>query len=117
MVKKLNMTDLPAAEMNEMPGKAKAISKKSIDDQISELEKENDILRADTEAARSHANRVNELETSIETWKAGAVKAITQLKVKVQPPQSTETILNHFKVPIEMFADSLPPDDDNDDDD
>lgn len=116
IVKRLHMTDSSSVQNSETVTNAtdpptQFAATKSIDEQICQLEKENENLNADIEAARKHENRIIELESLIAKWKAGAVEAIKRLKLKIQPPQNTTSILNHFNIPIEMFADSLSFDD------
>lgn len=118
MVKRLNMTDLPSTHKTDTTTNTPDVPSDSTpvdetDEQISRLENRNKELKNNIKQAEQHESRVNDLKEQIDKWTGGAVKALKLLKSKIQPTQSTASILNHLQIPIEILGDSLPCDEES----
>lgn len=70
-----------------------------------ELQKEIQEMKERLEKYEKYSSEKKELEKLIETWKIGGVRALRQLQVEIQPKQEVEQILEHFKLPADIFGD------------
>lgn len=70
-------------------------------------------IEAEIETMRTHQARKQQLNESIVQWKERALEALQALQQNIEPKQSFAAILDHLKIPHEMFdIDSL--EDEND---
>lgn len=74
-------------------------AKETIADVLSDIQR----IEAEIEVMKSHDERKRLLNDSIDQWKASALEALKELQGKVEPKQPIATILDHLKIPHEMF--------------
>lgn len=93
--KKLNLSLETSPERAPAPPAAK----ETITDVLSDIER----IEAEIEVMKSHDQRKRLLNDSIDQWKASALEALQELQGKVEPKQTIAAILDHLKIPHEMF--------------
>lgn len=76
------------------------IDAKTVDELNVEIREMNELL----EKYEKYNNERKELQQLIETWKDGGVQALRQLQIEIQPKQEIEQILEHFKLPVDIFG-------------
>lgn len=94
--KKLNLSP------ESSPKRAKASAqpqKETIVDVQSEIKR----IEAKIEVLKMHDERKRQLNDSIDQWKTCALNALQELQQKIEPKQSFEMILDHLRIPHEMF--------------
>lgn len=70
-----------------------------------ELKKEIQEMKERLEKYEKYRSEKKELEKLIETWKTGGIRALRQIQMDIQPKQEVEQILEHFKLPVDIFGD------------
>lgn len=83
----------------------------SPNESLADVQKEIKQIEAEIEAMKKHEERKVQLNEGILQWKAGALEALQELQSKIEPKQSITAILDHLRVPHEMFDTSLLEDD------
>lgn len=73
----------------------------TVDDLKTEIQEMNERL----EKYKKYSHEKKELERLIESWKAGGIRALEQLQAAIQPKQEFEQILEHFRLPVDIFGD------------
>lgn len=106
--KKLDLSNSPEKQSKKLPVEPlksveNTIAAKTVDEQIEEVENEIRIKSQQIQDIEEYETDMNQLRVTVATWKAGAVKALKVLKEQVNPEQSVESILEHFKIPLDMF--------------
>lgn len=76
------------------------VSKKTADELKAEIQQMKDHL----EKYEKYKSEKNELENLIETWRVGGIQALRQLQTQIQPKQDIKNILEHFKLPTDIFG-------------
>lgn len=110
--KKLDLCHSPERHTENPPIKTsisvvKSPSAKSLDEQIKQIENDLKHKRQQIQDSGKFMTDINQLTASIVTWKAGAVKALQALKERIEPEQTIEVILEHLRIPLDMFDTSL----------
>lgn len=93
--KKLNLS----LESSPKRVKASAPQKESIADVQSDIKR----IEAEIEVLKMHDERKRQLNDSIDQWKTCALNALQELQQKIEPKQTFEMILDHLRIPHEMF--------------
>lgn len=101
--KKLNLSPDKSPERTQ----AAATLNESVADVQSEIKQ----IEADIEAMKKHEERKGQLKEGIMQWKACALEALKELQSKIEPKQSIAAILDHLRIPHEMFDTSSLEDD------
>lgn len=76
------------------------IDAKTVDKLKAEIQEMKEVLQE----YEKYTNEEKELQQLIETWKVGGIQALRQLQVEIQPKQEIEQILEHFKLPADIFG-------------
>lgn len=101
--KKLNLSPEKSPERAH----AAATQNESATDVQSEIKQ----IEADIEAIKKHEERKGQLKDGIMQWKACALEALKELQSNIEPKQSIAAILDHLRIPHEMFDTSSLEDD------
>lgn len=70
---------------------------------IAEVQADIERIKADIEAHKMHNERKQTLLDSIELWQTNALAALKDLQEKIEPKQSILAILDHLRIPHDMF--------------
>lgn len=85
---------------NQKDDETDFVNQKTDDELKVEIQQMNEHL----EKYEKYKSEKKELEHLIGTWKAGGVQALRQLQTEIQPEQEIEQILEHFKLPVDIFG-------------
>lgn len=96
-------------DCSNFPPKEQKTEKKSESNEaktqtVEELKADIQQMNEQLEKYEKYKSEKKKLEQLIETWKAGGIEAVRQLQAEIQPTQEIESILEHFNLPINIFA-------------
>lgn len=108
MVKKLRFTDSPN---DQVPDTAAASSEghqlfsddDSMEEKVRKLKENNEAKRIELKSLQNHEQNIEELKMSTKQWRDAGIKALKQLKSKLDPPQSTTSILTYMHISLDLF--------------
>lgn len=72
-------------------------------EQINHLKEDIEWKRLESMAIKKHEINIKELRDAIKMWENGYHKALELLKSRYEQSQSTEEILNHLSIPLDLF--------------
>lgn len=96
--------DCPPKEITARPMEQKQDGKANTIDDIDALRADIQQMNDRLERYAKYSGEKKELEKLIETWKVGGNEAVRQLQAEIQPKQEIETILEHYKLPADIFG-------------
>lgn len=70
---------------------------------VADVQSDIKTIEAEIETMKTHQERKQQLNESIAQWKERALEALQDLQQKIEPKQSFAAILDHLKIPHEMF--------------
>lgn len=71
---------------------------------VDELKAEIQKMKERLQKYEKYDNEKKDLEQVIEMWRAGGDRALRQLQAEIQPEQEIEKILEHLKLPADIFG-------------
>lgn len=106
LAKKLNLIQSPI-DANSTNSIDMVNTSKKTNESISDLIDDIKRLEKTIEILERHECEKQKLTIVIEKWRSGALRALQSIQSKLEPKQEYETILNHLKIPQDLFDLSL----------